>query len=1099
MHVRLSVPRTLLVLFLLLLMFLSGISASTLAAPTALSSVTSAARLPGEAGHLTEAQNASQPISTTSGALQAPPSDDSELTEESKQGVVTIDVDVESTFKAGDVVTYTYSYKNTGTEVINDIAIDVTWSRFDTRVNDGGQYCYPDPTTCVISDGVGSAVNLDVDAGLDQDVLDGLRVLIDQLEPDEFGQFSISLRTGLNLLPLSGKPTVDQLDSSGALYINFEPGISESISEASTSTTAVGPRFSVAKQNAIDMPSFIFAGDEHTFVLSVGNGTAPADQTGEGQPSADIIDATNVQVRDFVPSGSTFITPTDGYEYDFVYNAEEGYIDWYIPKIAIGERSNDIPITFRKLDTNDDCGRLNNAQSWVTSDEMPINDNGDQRLIPGQSAAVPLVTPLSLQHAYVPGRLEVDEVSEATFTIINQYPRDDLQDVQVIYEIPTTVQYVPDSATPEPSAIDVVEGEAGGVITWTLDIAAAEVLEGVIQPVETTLALQLTAVTAGNPANGQLSFALDQVQPDIPTACIQPLRNAGPQVISELIPLTFSKTLLPELNPELQTDPGGTALIKDGDILTYTLQLSAPQDVPNIDITDTFPSQPNAGFELDSIAYLGDTPAPVVAEDGKSMIWEQQSLQANEPISFTYRVQVRGGEYVRSCNRASITFVPEDVQRPGDVQACYEIRPEIQVTKEADTDTALPGETVSYTLTLTNDWDEAREVELIDILGGGLVFESATSPDLGDGTLMNDTGLISWTARLIQPGETVQAFVKAQIPEGVTRAQFRNDVLFRYIYSPTGEWRDSPGNRRATFNVMRPSTDDRVEYWQSVAGERGNFTGLQSEVTYRLFLKNWHGLDVAENVSTTYILPAGFTYQRMVEANNLISTAPEIDTSRPDGRVVLHWDNIDIPPPEQTVEIRFVARTGATVGAKEGWLVASTDSAEVNCYPVAGPESCRLDNSNTYATAQIEIRALHTLRPRAVDPLPACLAVDEKLNYRISFVNNSPRTYVDTTLAITLPTSLSYSGQYSGVEEAPQVTTLDQGSLITWNGLEILPGQQDIDLELDVVEVRSSFMIQISASSETGLIPPENQTGIFLVDPCAERNSFPVYLPYIVR
>jgi uncharacterized repeat protein (TIGR01451 family) len=1098
MHVRLSVPRTLLVLFLLLLMFLSGISASTLAASTALSPVASAARLPGEARHLTEAQNVHQPLPSMGGALQAPPSGDSELTEDSKQGVVTIDVDVESAFKAGDVVTYTYTYKNTGTDIVNDIAIDVTWSRFATQVNENSQYCYPDPTTCVITDVMGPAIALDVDAGLDQDVLDGLRVLIDQMEPDEVGQFSIALRTGFNLLPLSGKPTVDQLDSSGALYINFEPGISESISEASTSTTAVGPRFSVAKQNAIDMPSFIFAGDEHTFVLSVGNGTAPADQTGEGQPSADVIDATNVRLRDFVPRGSTFITPTDGYDYDFVYNAEEGYIEWYIPKIAIGERSNDIPVTFRKLDTNEDCGALNNAQSWVTSDEMPITDNGDQRLIPGQAAAVPLVTPLSLRQSYVPNSINVGETSDATFTVINQYSRNSLQDVQVVYEIPSTVQYVPGSATPEPSAIDVVEGEVGGVITWTLDIEAAEVLEGVIQPVETTLALQLSAVTPGGPANGLLFFALDQVQPDIPTACIQPLRNAGPQVISELILLTFSKTLLPELNPELQTDPGGTALIKDGDILTYTIQLSAPQDVPNVDITDLFPAQPDARFELDSIAYLGDTPAPVIAEDESSMIWEQQSLQANEPISFTYRVQVRGGEYIRSCNRASITFVPEGVQRPGDVQVCYEIRPEIQVTKEVNTDIALPGETVSFTMTLTNDWDEGREVELIDILGGGLEFESATSPDLGDGTLMNDTGLISWTARLIQPGETVQAFVKARIPEGVERAQFRNDVLFRYLYSPTGEWRDSPGNRRAAVAVLRPSTDDRVEYWQSVTGERGAFTGLQSEITYRLFLRNWHGLDAAENVSATHILPAGFTYQGMVEVDGLISTDPVIDLSRPDGRVVLHWDNIDIPP-EQIVEIRFLARTGATVGAKEGWFVASTDSAEINCVPVAGPASCRLDNSNTYATAQIEIRALHTLRPRAVDPLPACLAVDEKLNYRISFVNNSPRTYVETTLAITLPTSLSFSGQYSGVEEVPQVTTLDQGSLVTWNGLEVLPGQQDIQIELDVVEVRSSFMIQISASSETGLIPPENQTGVFLVDPCAERTRYPLYLPYIAR
>jgi uncharacterized repeat protein (TIGR01451 family) len=835
------------------------------------------------------------------------------------------------------------------------------------------------------------------------------------------------------------------------------------------------------------MPEYIFAGDEYTFVLTVGNTTEAVDQTNEGQPRADAIDATNVRVRDVLPLGSAFITPTQGYPYDFTYNAEEGYVEWEIPRLDLEQRI-DLLVEFEKLDNAEDCGALNNAVLWVTSDEMPINDNNEQLVILGRGAAVRVVTPMELQRSFSPAEIEPGETSAATFTVFNRYTQGTLnnaiENVQLTYEIPETVSYVADSATPVPTTVDVVDGQPGGTITWEFDIEAAENPDA---PIQQSFELAFTGVTPGNPNGGVLSLSLDEAEPALPTACVFPLEGIGPVVISELIPIDMTKTLLPEFNPNLQLDPGGTALIKDGDTLTYTIQVSAPADVPNIDITDFFPAQPDVRFE--NIVFVGDTPAPETATDGRSMIWSQQSLRANEPLSLTYRVRVGGGEYVRYCNVARVTAAPDTTQAPRDVSACYEIRPEIQVTKEANTDIALPGETVAFTLTLSNDWDEARAIELVDQLVG-LEFVSATSPDLGEGNYIAETKLITWTARTIQPGETVEAFVTARIPAGVERADFGNVVLFRYRYTPLGEWRDSPGNRRAAVEIFRPSTDNTIEYFHNVDRE---FTGLQEEFNYRIFLTNRHDVNATEDISVEHVLPAGFTYQELVTGDNLIDIEPEIDTSRPDGRIILRW-NLGMSPAQQA-EIRFIARSGATVGAKESWLLASTDNAEVSCREIAGPDSCRADG---YATARIEIRALHTLQPRAVDPLPACLVADEELNYRISFVNSSPREYVDTTLSITLPTSLRFTGEYGGVDVPPRVTEVEGGSLVSWSGLTIAPStQRDIDLTLNVENADSFFVIQVSADSPTGIIPPENQTGNFLIDPCAEGER--IYLPFIAR
>ncbi len=1100
MNVRFSVPRSPLILVLLLSMILVSTALPMMAGPTLpATSVAPAAAAPAAGEPLAaaqqpaEAQRVSQPMPTTGDALQAPVPDDSELTEDAKQGFVNLDVDVTTTFKAGDVITYTYFYVNTSPDVTaSDIAIDVTWSRFDTQIWEEGQYCFPNPESCSITNVSGPTIVLDESAGLDQEVPDGLRVLIDSLGPGESGEFSIQVRTGFELLPLSGQQ-INQLDSSGALYIDFVAGATETLSEASTSTIAVGPRFVISKREATDMPDYIYAGDEYTFVVTVGNTTDSVDQTNEGQPRADAIDATNVRVRDVLPLGSTFITPTQGYPYDFTYDADEGYVEWEIPRLDL-EQSVDLLVEFEKLDTADECGALNNRTLSVTSDEMPIDDDDQQRAIPGRGASVTVFTPMEVQRAFSPTEIGIGGTSAATFTVFNRYTRgtlnDTIENVQLRYEIPPTVSYVADSATPAPSAVEVIDGEPGGIITWTFDIAAAD---KPTDPIQQAFELEFTGVTPGNPDGGVLSLVLDATEPALPTACVRPLERIGPVVFSEFTQIDMTKELLPEFNPNLQLDPGGTALIKDGDILTYTIQVSAPEDVPNIDISDFFPAQPDVRFE--DLSFVGDTPVPETTADGRSMVWSQQSLRANEPLSLTYRVRVGGGEYVRYCNVARITAAPDTTRAPGDVSACYEIRPDLLITKEssvAEGTFVLPGETVAFTLTLSNEWDEARSIELVDALGG-LEFVSATSPDLGDGNYVAETQNITWTASLIQPGETVEAFVTARVPAGVERFDFRNLALFRYLYTPLGEWRDSLGDRRAAVVIRRPSTDNTVEYFHSANRE---VTGLQDELEYRIFLINRHDVDAAENISVEHVLPAGFAYQNLSSADNLIDIEPEIDRSRPDGRVVLRWD-LDLAPALENApnEIRFRARSGSTVGAKESWLLASTNTAEVSCREVAGPASCRADG---YATARIEVRALHTLQPRAVDPLPACLVADEELNYRVSFVNNSSREYVDTTLSITLPTSLSFSGQYAGVDVPPSVTEVPSGTLVSWSGLAIATNtQRDIDLTLNVVNADSFFIIQVSADSPTGIIPPENQTGNFLIDPCSERDR--LYLPYIAR
>jgi hypothetical protein len=1096
MNVRLSVPRTLMMIGVLLLMLLASTIPPTQARPIAPAAPDVALRAAPTATPQPEvtyrpietpAADVSETSTDTEGQMS--PTDDSSLTTDPKQGFVTLDVDVQGSFKAGDVITYTYLYVNESeTQTASGVAMDVTWSRFDTRIKEDGQYCYPDPESCSITNFLGPTVEIDPTAGLDEDVADGLRVLIGDLAPGESGEFSILVRTGFDLAPVSGRP-INQLDSSGGLYVNFVAGASQTLSEASTSSIAVGPRFVISKRAALDMPDRIFAGDEYLFIVTVGNTTAERDKNAQNQPFADAIDATNVLVRDVLPRGSVFITPTQGYDYDFLYNADEGYVEWYIPELAL-EQGIELPVRFRKLDNTEDCGSLNNSELFVTSDELPINDDNEQLVITGGGANVRVVTPLEVRAEQNPNDIKVGETTQATFTVLNRYnrtaPNGALQNVQLVYQIPETLSYIPDSAQPAPSKTDIIPGEAGGIITWTFDINIAQNTD---EPTEQSFTLALEGATPGNPDDSFLILELNEVEPAIPTACVRGLENVGARVISELIPLEVTKSMPRELNPTVgfeSPEPDARALIKDGDIVTYTILLESPQAISNLEITDRFPSGPDVRFE--NVIISDDTPAPIFADDGLSMIWEGINLEANQPISLTYQARIGGGEYVEYCNVARVTLAPADVQVPGDERACYEIRPEIVVEKESSANFALPGETVAFTLTLTNNWDQSYSVELVDRMLGDLVFVDATAPQLGEENYNEANNEINWGVYTLTPGESVQAFVTARIPEGVERQTLRNDVLYRYLYTPLDEWRDCPGNRRASVDVLRPSTDNTVEYRHDADRE---FTGLQETFEYRILLKNRHGLATMDGITVEHVLPAGFTYDGMVTGNNRIDSDPDVDdTSRADGRVVLRW-NVSLDA-EQEAEVRFRARAGATVGAKESWLyVSPAGSAESFC--AGGEARCRPDGAST---ARIEIRALHTLQPRAVEPLPGCLEFAEELTYRTSFVNNSPSTYIDTTLSITLPTSLEYTGEYAGVEVPPTLTERPEGDLITIGGLTVPPGQRDIDVKLRVAELDSFFIIQVAADSPTGIIPPENQTGNFLIDPCAAGR---LYLPLVSR
>ncbi len=117
----------------------------------------------------------------------------------------------------------------------------------------------------------------------------------------------------------------------------------------------------------------------------------------------------------------------------------------------------------------------------------------------------------------------------------------------------------------------------------------------------------------------------------------------------------------------------------------------------------------------------------------------------------------------------------------------------LSILKTADKSTANVGDTVTYTLTLTNNGpDNATEVTVIDILNSGLNFISASSTS---GTYSTSTGV--WTIGNLKNASTTTLTLVTTIRSGLEGQTIPNTAIASSTQNdPT------PGNNTSTINVV---------------------------------------------------------------------------------------------------------------------------------------------------------------------------------------------------------------------------------------------------------------------------------------------------------
>lgn len=1017
------------------------------------------------------------PVLTT---LEDDVDDDVDLGE-AKQGVVTLTVDiVPNRFRAGDPITYTYRYRNTNTsDFARGIAMDVTWTDFASEVERDWQFCNPSPCL-VITDSVrGPPVTLE------GDIPGGIRLIVGDLAPGESGQFSVLIDTLNSILPQTGLAP-SRVAGSASLYLNGEE---IPTSENTADALAVGPVFTISKARFPDTtPQVIYPVETGDFIITLGNATKEVDKG-----RADAIDATNLIVVDTLPLGSAFISPTEYVSptsttpISFTFNPEEETVIWQIPRLRVGELIT-IPVRFQKLDVNTDCPNLRNNSYNVTSDEMPLESESQTRpgkepkllTVKGAGVGVRVQVPLEVSSIVSsPPVVEIGQTAEVQIRVRNYYTQT-MDNLLLVYDIPSYTSYVNGSAAPTPTSVSET-----GRITWTFTISRAE---DITTPTELTFRLTLNALQARG-SSGVAQVVAAKALPPAPDACLR-ARAGGPRVQGPQPPrLVVTKTT--------NAGTGKPVFVQHGQTIAYTIKIENLSDVTieGVEVRDKLPQGGFADFRYEPGTAI--PPESEFQESQRTLIWREVSIPPGEPAEFTYQVQLEGEEYTDYCNTVTVIPAQEDVQVNNADPVCVKINPQVELIKEVNVSAALPGDQVIFTLSLINRENETLRIGLLDS-PDKFQFEKpnpAMDTEYNKPKYNAETGLIEWPVVDVEPGGRLDGSFIARLPTGTAcSGKLVNTALFSFFSARTQR------TLRVTF--IPPITAQVECIQQTIQYDQGASeltAGLGSKFIYALRVQNLNTITPTTGLTVEHVIPPGFSYLDPEEKSNVSTRPIQIPDVRT-GRTRLIWTGLSILPGRSLI-IRYFARSGAVVGPKESWLVASAPGVYGKCI-----RNCRViqegEELTNYATNLLNIKALVTLEPKILE---SATCFDEgkeiTMTYRLSLLTtDSDNNYPNTSVAITVPIGLRYQTVLSNTA-VPIISASSMGqTILTWPGVTIpkVPKnksyQMDFFVAFEVGNVFQRLSTHASAAHPEVIIPLKERTENPTVRICVDPNAAPAPL-----
>ena len=488
------------------------------------------------------------------------------------------------------------------------------------------------------------------------------------------------------------------------------------------------------------------AGDEVTFTLTVTNVASNSNT-----------DATGVEVTDTLPSGMTFVSATPSGNGTFS-NGVWSLVDPLAPgtseTLSIVATVDSAVVGDTKLINIAEVSALNEQDF----DSTPNNDDGDQSEDDEAMAMLMVGAVIDLEVAKVANVTDVSEGDTVIWTVTVSNNADtanaDATNVQISDAVPSGTTFV--SATPSGngtfsngvwSLVDPLP--PGSSATLSISTTVNSGLAGGAKLINTA---EVSAADQNDPDSNPNNDDGDQSEDDEAMAMVQ----LNPQIDLELTKTVNATTVIP------------------GDQVTWTINLSnnaanANTDATGVTVEDVLPA---------GVTFISATPSSGTFNGSTWTLGNPIAPGGSETLSILTTVNANAGNSVENVAQVSAANEPDIDSQPGnddgdqsqddEDNAAIQINPlviDLELNKTVDATTVSSGDSVTWTLTLTNNQANANAdatgVQVTDVLPAGVSFVSANP---SSGTFSNGTWVLG-TA--LSPGATATLGITTTVDNNV--------------------------------------------------------------------------------------------------------------------------------------------------------------------------------------------------------------------------------------------------------------------------------------------------------------------------------------------
>lgn len=297
-----------------------------------------------------------------------------------------------------------------------------------------------------------------------------------------------------------------------------------------------------------------------------------------------------------------------------------------------------------------------------------------------------------------------------------------------------------------------------------------------------------------------------------------------------------------------------------GDTLTYliTLANNGPDDATSVTASDILP------VGLDLVSAL-PTQGSYATTTG---MWTVGDMSKISTTTLTLVTTVKNGTQGQTILNTATTGAAETDPKPGDNSSTVSVTvngpvatstADLAISKTSDKTTANVGDTVTYTITLTNNGpDNATGITVTDILNSELSLISATS---SLGSFATSTGL--WSIDSLNNASSTSLILVTTIKDGS-----QGKTILNTATTTATQLDPAPTNNTSTVSIVinTPCTSNcggggggsNADLGVTKTADKTT-ANVGDTVNFTIVVKNF-GPDNATNVKATDILPAGLNF-----------------------------------------------------------------------------------------------------------------------------------------------------------------------------------------------------------------------------------------------